>query len=80
MQRMALVSEVDLAAGTKAELNYTNTRHRYPWICSLRMKGITAEYLCAVTLLSAPPQPTIIIGPAHCSYLCKDGGARGARL
>ena len=78
--KLAPVSEVDLTSGTKTELNYTNTLHRYPWICSLRTKGITAEHLCATTLLSVPPQPTIIVGPAHCTYLCKDGDARGARL
>lgn len=71
---------INTLAVTKTELNYTNTRHRYPWICSLRTKGITAEHLCAVTLLSIPPQPTIIVGPAHCTYLCKDEDPRGARL
>ena len=78
--RLAPVNEIDLKAGTKTELNYTNTLHRYPWICSLRTKGITAKHLCAVTLLSLPPQPSIIVGPAHCTYLCKDGDSRGARL
>ena len=78
--RLPPVSQVNTTAGTKTELNYTNTQHRYPWICSLRTKGITAEHLCAVTLLSVPPQPTIIVGPAHCTYLCKDQGPRGARL
>ena len=66
--RLAPVNEIDLATGTKTELNFTNTLHRYPWICSLRTKGITAEHLCAVTLLSI--DPVIIIGPAHCTYLC----------
>ena len=72
---LALVTDV-----TKTTLNYNNTRHRYPWICSLRTKGIVAEHVCAVTVLSVPPQPTIIIGPAHCTYLCKDGDSRGGRL
>jgi len=78
--RLPPVSTVNTTAGTKTELKYENTRHRYPWICSLRTKGITAEHLCAVTLLSVPPQPTIIVGPAHCTYLCRDGDPRGARL
>ena len=78
--RLAPVQEVNTITGTKTELNFENTRHRYPWICSLRTKGITAEHLCAVTLLSKPPQPSIIVGPAHCTYLCKDGDPRGARL
>ena len=65
--RLAPVQEVNTITGTKTELKYENTRHRYPWICSLRTKGITAEHLCAVTLLSKPPQPAIIVGPAHCT-------------
>ena len=75
-----LVTAVYVDTEAHTELNFENTRHRYPWICSLRTKGITAEHICAVTLLSLPPQPTIIIGPAHCTYLCKDGGPTGARL
>ena len=35
-QRIAPVAHVDVIKGTKTELNFTNTRHRYPWICSLR--------------------------------------------
>lgn len=34
--RLAPVSQVDITEGTKTELEYENTRHRYPWICSLR--------------------------------------------
>ena len=55
----------------RTELPYTNTRHRYPWICSLRTKGLGTEHLCAVTLLSRPPRPTVMVGSAHCTYLCK---------
>ena len=55
----------------RKELPYTHTRHRYPWICSLRTKGSGTEHLCAVTLLSRPPRPTVLVGPAHCTYLCK---------
>ena len=76
--RLAPLSNAD--EETYTQLNFNNTRHRYPWICSLRTKGVTAEHICAVTLLSLPPAPTIIIGPAHCTYLCKDGGPSGARL
>jgi len=28
---------------------------------------------CAVNILSIPPKPTIVVGAAHCTYLCKDG-------
>jgi len=53
-------------------LNYENTRHRYPWVCSLRSIGPAPEHLCAVTLLAVPPGPTVVIGSAHCTYLCKN--------
>ena len=58
----------------KTDLNFTHTRNRYPWVCSLRRKGpsLSPEHLCAVTLLAVPPQPTIVVGAAHCTYLCKD--------
>merc|ERR1712223_505653 len=79
-ERLAPISEVDLAAGTKTELNFTNTRHRYPWICSLRTRGADPEHLCAVNLLSVPPNPTVIVGSAHCTYLCKDTDANGVSL
>jgi hypothetical protein len=52
-------------------LNYEHTRHRYPWVCSLRTTDTSLQHLCAVTLLSIPPKPTIVVGPAHCTYLCK---------
>ena len=52
-------------------VNSTNTKHRYPWICSLRSKGIRPKHYCAVTLLSRSPGPTVLVGPAHCTDLCK---------
>ena len=30
------------------------------------------RHLCSLTLLSAPPHKTILVGPAHCNLLCKD--------
>ena len=41
-------------------LDFTNTRNRYSWICSLRTRGTSPDHLCAVTILSVPPQPTVI--------------------
>ena len=50
--------EVDIAGtgeqqnitfGTKLE--FENTRHRYPWICSLRSKTENKQHYCAATLL-----------------------------
>jgi hypothetical protein len=54
------------------QLNFENTRHRYPWVCSLRSTGARPEHLCAVTLLSVPPKPTVVVGAAHCTYICKN--------
>merc|ERR1712223_2202292 len=78
--RLAPISEVDLAAGTRTELNFENTRHRYPWICSLRTRGADPEHLCAVNLLSVPPNPTVIVGSAHCTYQCRDKNDNGVTL
>ena len=59
------------ALGLRTELNYTHTRHRYPWICSLRSRSQPPKHLCAVTFLSLPPNP-VVVGAAHCTYMCKD--------
>ena len=48
-----------------------NTRNRYPWICSLRSRKKSKKHQCALTLLSRPPSPLVLVGPAHCTYLCK---------
>jgi len=56
--------------------DFTRTRNRYPWICSMRSKDQSKEHFCAVTILAVPPKPTVIVGPAHCTYLCKNGGQR----
>merc|ERR1712223_1138561 len=79
-KRLAPISKVNLTAGIQTELNFNNTRHRYPWICSLRTRGMNPEHLCAVNLLAVPPNPTVIVGSAHCTYLCKDTDANGRRL
>ena len=54
-----------------AEFSFRNTQNRYPWICSLRSKGRRSRHYCAVTLLSRAPGPTVLVGPAHCTFLCK---------
>ena len=48
-----------------------DTRHRYPWLCSLRSVGEAPFHYCGVTLLSRPPGPTVLVSSAHCTYLCK---------
>ena len=78
--RLAPGAEVDITSDIKTELNYENTRHRYPWICSLRTRGVNSEHLCAVNLLEVPPNPTVIVGAAHCTYLCKDMDNNGVSL
>ena len=78
LSRLAPVAAV--TPDVKTELGYTHTRHRYPWICSLRTRGVNSEHLCAVSLLSVPPQPTVVVGAAHCTYLCKDGKTALLRL
>ena len=47
-------------------------KNRYPWLCSLRTFGYRGFHRCGVTLLSAPPKPTIFVSSAHCNYLCKN--------
>ena len=47
-----------------------NTKHRYSWLCSLRGKEDKKHY-CGVTLLALPPSPTVVVGAAHCTFLCK---------
>ena len=53
-----------------------NTKHRYPWICSLRSVGQQAYHICGVTLLSRPPGPTVLVTSAHCVYICKSEEGR----
>ena len=55
--------------GYKTLLEYENTRGRYPWICSLRLAD-SGQHLCGVTLLSTPPQDTVVVTSAHCSLHC----------
>ena len=53
-------------------------KNRHPWQCSLqtRIPGYRGAHRCGVTLLSAPPKPTIFVSAAHCNYLCKDSIGR----
>ena len=72
--------------GASAQHTEVNLQLRYPWICSLKTRGfrwlskvknrltfiLRGRHLCSLTLLSAPPRKTILVGPAHCNFLCKD--------
>ena len=53
-----------------------NTKHRYPWICSLRSVREQPYHICGVTLLSRPPGPTVLVTSAHCVYICKSEEGR----
>merc|ERR1712106_984479 len=56
----------------RTKLDFENTKNRYSWVCSLRSNDANQEHLCAVNLLSVPPKPTVVVGAAHCTYLCKN--------
>ena len=70
-----LFQTVNLTDGgnIRTKLDFENTKHRYPWICSLRSTKAapSKEHFCAVTLLRRPPGPTVLVGAAHCTFLCK---------
>ena len=55
---------------------YPNSDH-HPWLCSLRSQGFRGRHRCGVTLLSGPTEqspsdPFVLVGAAHCNYICKD--------
>ena len=61
------------------DLNYTEgqTSAHHPWQCSLRTRGYRGRHRCGVTLLSGPTEesptdPFVLVGAAHCNYICKD--------
>ena len=55
----------------RTEPEFENTKHRYPWICSLQRKDSEKRHLCAVTLLRRPPGPTVMVTTAHCTLICR---------
>ena len=57
----------------RSTLELEHTRHRYPWICSLRSRRSDKIHYCAATLLRRPPGPTVLVTAAHCTFLCKSG-------
>ena len=68
-----LFQTLDLTTGgsIKTEVPFENTKHRYPWICSLRSRQQGREHQCGVTLLRRPPGPIVLVTAAHCTILCK---------
>ena len=75
---VSVINEETLAAVPPLE----HTKHRYPWICSLRSRSRSLYYwekprhYCGVTLLSRPPGPTVLVTSAHCVYICKSEEGR----
>jgi hypothetical protein len=53
-----------------------HTLRQYPWACSLRTRGFRGRHICGATLLSTPPAATVLVGAAHCNYVCKDTDGR----
>ena len=37
-----------------------------------RTSGYRGRHTCGATLLSAPPDKTVLVSAAHCNYICKD--------
>ena len=62
-----------------SDLDYLSgqTSALHPWLCSLRTRGFRGRHRCGVTLLSgptveSPSDPLVLVGTAHCNYICKD--------
>ena len=55
----------------RTKLDFENTKHRYPWICSLRSRGADNQHYSGVTLLKRPPGPIVLVTAAHTTFLCK---------
>merc|ERR1711892_359235 len=72
VKRLAPAQVIYGSDGISTELDFENTQNRYSWICSLQSTGSSAEHLCAVNILSVK-RPTVIVGAAHCTFLCKAG-------
>ena len=75
--KLTPITNIDIILFNGFNTTYTsvppleNTKHRYPWLCSLRSIGQQSSHFCAVTLLSRPPGPTVLVTSAHCTYICK---------
>ena len=70
------LSGSSLYLSDKDPTNTITSRH-HPWQCSLRFQGFRGRHRCGVTLLSGPTEdhpsdPFVLVGAAHCNYICKD--------
>ena len=62
---------------TDLDFRFGETSAYHPWLCSLRTRGFRGRHRCGLTLLSGPTDqtaedPWVIVGAAHCNYICKD--------
>ena len=64
-----------MASFPSSSLEDSSTLGRYPWACSLQPRS-GGRHLCGLTLLSTPPMASVLVGAAHCTYLCKDNTGR----
>jgi len=71
VKRLAPAQVIYGSHNIRTVLDFENTQNRYSWICSLQSTASSAEHLCAVNILSLPPSTTVIVGAAHCTFLCK---------
>ena len=69
----AIVHHPVIGEVAKWTQDFNHTKHRYPWLCSLRSRGRNEIHLCGATLLRIPPGPIVMVTSAHCSFLCKSG-------
>merc|ERR1712223_688820 len=76
-QRLNPIEEADIGIDTFVKPTFEDTKGRYSWICSLRIKSDKSHY-CGTTILSRPPGPLVMVTAAHCVHLCKseDGNTR----
>ena len=72
----AIVHHPVIGEVAKWTQDFNHTKHRYPWLCSLRSKDSKKTHFCAATMLRRPPGPTIFVTTAHCTFLCKSDDDR----
>ena len=70
-------NDTRLTGATVFPTQYARFGQHPAWICSLRTRGFRGRHRCGVSLLSGPTtespgDPYVLVGTAHCNYICKD--------